>query len=178
METITTTEKSRKGYILLFVVIIIAVSFVILYTFTAKNFSVPTVQNGDNVSVFYSLKYTNGTLIQSNFNKTPFSFIAGSNGVISGFNSAVAGMKIGQSKTVTIPPSEAYGNVSSSLIITVPRSDFGNSSISDGQPVGSSSGQTGAIVPFNSTNVTVNFNSPLAGETLVFHIKVVGIKKA
>ena len=98
METITTTEKSRKGYILLFVVIIIAVSFVILYTFTAKNFSVPTVQNGDNVSVFYSLKYTNGTLIQSNFNKTPFSFIAGSNGVISGFNSAVAGMKIGQSK--------------------------------------------------------------------------------
>lgn len=35
----------------------------------------------------------------------------------------------------------------------------------------------GLVTAVNATTVTVNFNSPLAGKTLIFKITVVGIQK-
>lgn len=155
--------------------LVVLFAFVYLFVFHSSINSAPVIKNGDNVSVFYTLTLANGTLIQSNFNSTPFSFIVGSGQVISGFNSAVLGMKAGQTKNVTLSPSEAYGNVNASLIITVPKSDFKNASLSDGERVSSSTGQTGVITRLNSTNVTVDFNPPLAGKTLHFYIKIIKI---
>jgi FKBP-type peptidyl-prolyl cis-trans isomerase 2 len=165
----------KKSYLITAVVIVIAVLVISVYLLSYKTSSALVVKSGDNVSVLYSLWLSNGTLVQSNFNSTPFSFIAGSSEVIQGFNDAVIGMKTGEIKNVTLPPSEAYGNVNNSLIITVPKSEFGNSSIAVGEQVSADNGATGVITALNSTNVTVNFNSPLAGKTLKFEIKVVKI---
>ena len=168
---------SRRNILVFIVLIVITLALVFYFTSGFKLNKVLTVKSGDNVTLFYSLSYTNGTLIQSDFNGKPFSFVVGSGSVIKGFNNGVIGMEIGQTKTFTVPPSEGYGNVTSSLIVTVPRKDFGNSSISDGEAVSSSSGQRGIIIAFNSTNVTINFNSPLAGKTLVFKVKIISINK-
>lgn len=160
----------------IFVLLVIAVVALVFYYIVTMPITKPLiVQNGDNVTLFYSLRYTNNTLIQSDFNSTPFSFVVGSGQVIAGFNAAVTGMVIGQTKTFTVQPGEGYGNINSSLIITVPISDFGNSSLSDGELVNSANGGRGIIISFNSTNVTVNFNNPLAGKTLVFIVKLVSI---
>lgn len=165
----------NKAYLLVIVavIVILIVSFYLL----SHSSTAVSVKSGDNVTVFYSLWLSNGTLIQTNFNSTPFSFIAGSSQVIKGFSNAVIGMKEGQVKNVTLSPAEAYGNVNDSLIITVPKSDFGNSSLYVGEQVSDANGATGVITVLNSTNVTVDFNSPLAGKTLIFEIKVVSIKK-
>ncbi|MCL4397112.1 peptidylprolyl isomerase [Candidatus Parvarchaeota archaeon] len=163
----------NKTYVIV-IIAVIAVLAASFYLLSHSNSAV-SVKSGDNVTVFYSLWLSNGTLLQSNFNSTPFSFIAGSSQVIKGFSNAVIGMKEGQTKNVTLSPSEAYGNVNDSLIITVPRSDFGNRSIAVGEQVSNGNGAAGVITALNSTNVTVNFNSPLAGETLIFKIKVVKI---
>jgi peptidylprolyl isomerase len=140
-----------------------------------------TVTNGSEVSVFYTGSFTNNTIFNTNVgNVTPFTFTEGSGQVITGFNNAVLGMRVNQSTTVTIPANEAYGPVNPAMIVSVPVNAFGNESIEVGQAVGENiNGQVarGTILAINATNVTVDFNSPFAGKTLVFTIKVVGITK-
>ncbi|MDE1811090.1 MAG: peptidylprolyl isomerase, partial [Candidatus Micrarchaeota archaeon] len=82
-----------------------------------------------------------------------------------------------QNKTITIPPAEAYGEVNQSLIVQVPRSQFGNVIIAVGTKVQSSQGQVGTIMAATNTTVTVDFNPELAGQTLIFNVKVVAIKR-
>ena len=145
----------------------------------------PVVAVGDNVSVYYTGTFTNGTVFNTNVNGQLFNFTVGSGQVIQGFDSAVVGMKAGQNKTVTIPANEAYGEVNPGLIENVSRSYFGNQTVQVGMTVTSTSNSTnagthtthGVVTAVNSTTVTVNFNSPLAGKTLVFTIHVVKISR-
>lgn len=66
-------------------------------------------KNGDTVKVDYTLKLADGTVYQTSVGSTPFEFTLGQNQVIAGFEKAVTGMKVGETKTVTIPAAEAYG---------------------------------------------------------------------
>ena len=65
--------------------------------------------NGDTVDVFYTGTFTNGTVFDSNVGGQPLQFTVGSGQVIPGFDQAVLGMKLKESKTVTIPANDAYG---------------------------------------------------------------------
>ncbi len=178
----------KFAYLVIILAIIVIIAVVGLYfiynhpTLTVQhNNSTVTVQNGDNVSVFYTGSFTNGTVFNSNVGQAPFSFIVGSNQTIVGFNNAVLGMSLNQNKTVTIPPNQAYGAINQSLIVRIPISDFQNQSIKIGSIVSTSSngqGKRGIVTFTNSTYAIVDFNSPLAGKTLVFNIRVVGIKKS
>ena len=78
---------------------------------------------GDTVSVHYTGKLTNGAvfdtsrkkvakelgIFEPNHNYQPLTFTIGKGQVIKGFEEAVIGMRVGETKTVTIPPSKAYG---------------------------------------------------------------------
>lgn len=75
---------------------------------------------GDTVSVYYSLSYPGGPIFETNVNDTPLSFILGSGAMIHGFDHAIIGMAPGETKTVILPPSDAYGEKNESLIQTVP----------------------------------------------------------
>jgi len=168
--------KSIISYKQLAIILVIIIAIVILsILFLIHSSSPEVVKVGDNVSVFYTLRLANGTIIQSNFNSSPFSFIVGSNQVITGFSNAVVGMKVGQVKNVTIPPNEAYGYENSSLIITLPISVLGNKTYKVGTVLYTTTGLRGVIDSINSTNLTINFNSPLAGQTLYFTIKLVSV---
>ncbi len=175
----TATKKSTTVKPVYIIAGIIAVVIIIgaAYALTSSS---PTVVAGDNVSVYYKGSFTNGTVFNNNFNSTPLTFIAGSNSLIPGFSNAVIGMKLNQTKTITLPVNEAYGPVNPSLFVSVPISVFGNqsNSLKVGGLVSSSTGSTGVIEAINATNVTVNFNPPLAGKALVFEIKVVKIRSA
>ncbi len=158
------------------IMIIIAAAIGVFFV-TTSNATPTVVANGDNVSVIYTGAFTNGTVFDSNVGKQPLTFIVGSGQLIKGFDSAVIGMKLNQTKNVTIPPAEGYGMVNESLIVPVPRSQFGNQTVHIGMGVTSQGGQRGTITAINATTVTVDFNSPLAGKTLVFEIKVVAISR-
>jgi FKBP-type peptidyl-prolyl cis-trans isomerase 2 len=66
----------------------------------------------NDASVLKSLSFT----LRTNSSYTPLSFTVGSSSLITGFNNAVIGMKIGEKKTVNLSPSEAYGNLVQSKI--------------------------------------------------------------
>ncbi len=161
---------------LVVIIVIIIAALYYLYLIPSQ-----TVQKGSIVSVFYTGSFTNGTVFNSNVGQQPFNFTAGTNETILGFDNAVLGMTLNQTKTVTIPANEAYGYENPNLIVSVPLSDFGNKTINVGSVVTeNANGQQveGLVTSLNSTYAVVNFNSPLAGKTLVFTIRVIGIKNS
>ena len=145
--------------------------------------SAQVVKSGDTVKVDYTGKLTDGTVFDSSVGKTPLEFTVGTGAVIEGFDAAVLGMKVGETKTVTIPPDKAYGERSADMIVTVNRSQLPQDIVPvvGGQlqvmAQGSSGGQTVVITEVTDTTITVDANPPLAGKTLVFEIKMVEIEK-
>ena len=92
-----------------------------------------TVKIGDNVSVDY-IGSANGHIFDTSVesvakennlsvhNRTykPISFTVGKGQFIKGFEEGIVGMKVGESKTLIIPPDQAYGPKNSQLIQTIP----------------------------------------------------------
>ena len=146
---------------------------------TSRLTSAQSVVAGDNISVYYTGAFTNGTVFDTNVGKAPINFTVGAGQLIPGFDQGVIGMKLNQTKTITIPENEAYGPVNPSLFVRVPPSQFSGHVPSVGSIVTrNANGQQvqGVVIAENATNVTVDFNSPLAGQTLIFTIRVVSIK--
>ena len=139
------------------------------------------VAAGSTVKVEYTGSFENGTIFDSSgIQGQPLEFKAGSGQMIKGFDHAVIGMKIGEEKTVTLGPEEAYGSHNPKLVATIPKEE-----LPEGKPVkpgmmilvGSQDGQQmpALITEVNENNFTIDLNHPLAGKALVFKIKVVDI---
>lgn len=75
--------------------------------------SLITVAN-DDAAYPKTLSFTK----RSNSSYTPLSFEVGAGRMIAGFDEAVVGMKVGESKTVTLTPDEAYGDMDPSKLVT------------------------------------------------------------
>jgi len=141
------------------------------------------VMKGDNVSMYYTLMYENGTVISTNMNQTPLAFTVGSADVIPGFSNAIVGMKINQKKTVIIPYDQAYGPYRNDLIRVVNRTGtIANMTFTVGQYYTIHSRTSNAISRIRIINVTQSKviwdeNSPLAGQNLTFMVQIVSVNK-
>lgn len=138
-------------------------------------------KTGESVSVYYTGRLDNGTVFDSNENGTPLTFTLGQGMVIPGFEKAVLGMGINESKTVFIPSGEAYGAYDPSLVQTVNRSLTNDMVPVVGQYVMLRRSSDGAsvqarIIGVTATTFTYDANSPLAGENLTFSIRLIGIR--
>lgn len=139
-----------------------------------------TAKTGDTVKVDYTGKLADGTVFDSSIGKAPIEFTIGSGQMIKGFDNAVLGMKVGQSKTVALPPEDAYGGHNDALVITVDKSQMGpgvNPTVGQQLTVTHPDGTISTVVvtAVTATSVTVDANNPLAGKTLTFDIKLVSI---
>ena len=73
-----------------------------------------TAQNGDTLVMNYTGRLTDGTVFDSNVDPKfghvqPFEFTLGAGQVIKGWDEGLVGMKVGEKKTLTIPPEKGYG---------------------------------------------------------------------
>ncbi len=141
---------------------------------------VQQAQTGDIVQVHYTGRFDDGTVFDSTEGSEPIEFTLGQGQIIPGFEQAVSGMKLGESRTVNIPVDQAYGPRNVELIQEVSREQLPE----DIQPeVGMQLQRildTGeimvvTIIEVNDTTITIDANPPLAGKNLVFDIKLVGI---
>jgi FKBP-type peptidyl-prolyl cis-trans isomerase 2 len=106
------------------------------------------------------------------------SFTVGAGQMIAGFDKGVVGMKVGETKTVTLPPKDAYGERSEANLVKVPREQIPSSgTLEKGMKLMSSNGQTFTVYAIDKNEVTLDANPELAGKTLVFDITVKSIKK-
>jgi peptidylprolyl isomerase len=133
---------------------------------------------GDTVSVNYTGRFENGDVFDSSEGREPLSFQIGKGSLISGFENAVIGMKAGESKTVTLSPAQAYGEIDPNKIVELDRNHFSNiPQLEVGMAITFSTGEKGIIEKFNDKNVTVNLNGEMAGKTLIFDINLLSINK-
>jgi FKBP-type peptidyl-prolyl cis-trans isomerase 2 len=136
---------------------------------------------GDSVSVFYTGMFTNGSVFDSNVNGTPITFTVGSRQVIPGFENALVGMKAGQTKTVHIPVDQAYGPYKPEYIHVINRTgSLATMELTEGAMLTYRNPATNTmsmvkILNVTPDTVTVDGNSPLAGEPLTFTIQLVSV---
>ena len=138
------------------------------------------VQKGDTVKIHYHGRLSDGTVFDSSNGRAPLEFTVGSGSVISGFDSGVQGMQIGDKKTIEIPFPEAYGPVDPSMILEFPKSQLPP----DLQPevgmelaMNDESGQQLPVVitEIKPDSIILNANHPLAGKDLIFDLELMDI---
>jgi peptidylprolyl isomerase len=135
-------------------------------------------KNGDFVQLHYTGSLEDGTIFDSSLDREPLEFQVGGGGIIQGFNDAVVGMEVESEKEVTLPPDQGYGDLRDDLKREFPNSMLGEHKIEVGQELRFSSPHgpvQGKVLDIQPDKFLVDFNHPLAGKTLLFKIKLVGI---
>ena len=136
------------------------------------------VENGFNVKVHYKGTFTDGTEFDNSRTRgKTLDFEVGTPNLIQGFNTAVLGLTEGESRTVTLAPDEAYGDINPDAFQNVPKVQFGSDFVFE---VGAAVMGQGPQGPFRATihevrdsDVILDFNHPLAGKNLTFEVEVV-----
>lgn len=146
-----------------------------------KTEKIITADVGHKVKVEYKGTFDNGDVFDSSDGREPLEFVIGSGQVIAGFNDAIMGMKIGDSKDISLEPKDAYGEKDERLIQEVPKEAFGDHAIKVGDQIGVRT-PTGQVMPvtiaaIKEDKVTVDLNHPMAGKRLNFNLKLVESKK-
>ena len=138
------------------------------------------VKDGDTVKVHYTGKLENGDVFDSSREQEPFEFTVGNKAVIPGFEKGVLGMEVGDTKTIEIPPEEAYGEKQEELVVEVKKSEFPEDiTPTVGQRLQIKQGDGNPIVvtitDLTEESITLDANHPLAGYTLFFDVEVIEI---
>jgi peptidylprolyl isomerase len=137
-------------------------------------------KKGDNVKIHYSGTLNDGSVFDSSSGREPLGFKLGSGQVIPGFDEAVLGMAVGESKKVNIPMDKAYGRRNEELVITVPIAQVPpeiKPELGLKLQMGGPNGEIimVEVVDVGEETITLDANPPLAGEDLNFEIELVAI---
>ena len=140
----------------------------------------PNAKQGDTVRVHYTGTLPDGSVFDSSSGRDPIEFTVGAGQVIPGFDQAIAGMAVGQEKSITIPAAEAYGPRREELVLQVDRGQFPpNIEPEVGQQFQLGEGDQMFVVTVKDVaddNVVLDANHPLAGEDLTFALELVEIR--
>ena len=137
-----------------------------------------TAKDGDRVRVHYTGKLEDGQVFDSSRGGEPLEFTVGAGEVIPGFDEAVRGMQVGETKTVEIRPEDAYGPRRDGLVATIERerAQFPvepQVGMNLALPLQDGSQLEVVVTEVTDEHVTIDGNHPLAGEKLIFDVELV-----
>ncbi len=140
------------------------------------------VSAGKQVSIEYTLKLEDKSVVDSNVGAEPLTFIQGSHNIIPGLENSLDGMKIGDSKQVTVKPEDGYGHIDKNAVLEIekeqiPQGELKIDSVLEGQ---NADGQIvhARVKEIKEKTVLLDLNHPLAGKILYFDIKVLDVQEA
>jgi FKBP-type peptidyl-prolyl cis-trans isomerase SlyD len=151
------------------------------------------MQISDNkyVTVTYDLNVGEGDereLMEQATAQQPLEFVFGVNSMLEAFENQLRGLSQGDTFSFRLTPEEAYGDYDDAKVIELPKNIFEVDGKMDDEmlfegnilPMMDSSGNqlTGSVVSVCDDVVTMDFNHPLAGETLHFEGVVAGVREA
>ncbi len=141
-----------------------------------------TVTDGQVVSMDYTLR-VDGQILDSSEGREPLQYLHGAGNIISGLESQLTGMAVGESRDVIVAAQDGYGEMNPQAFMDVARGDFPDDmpiqvglemelSDKNGQPL------YARVESVEGEKVRLNMNHPLAGKELHFNVKVVALRAA
>ncbi|RLB73898.1 MAG: peptidylprolyl isomerase [Deltaproteobacteria bacterium] len=135
---------------------------------------------GNKVKIHYTGTFDNGEVFDSSRETEPLEFEIGTGEVIPGFDAAVVGMKIGESKKVRLLEDEAYGPYNQEMVFEAQPGQFEEGLVpEEGQQFQTQlEDETPLLLTVKSVDgdkVVLDANHPMAGKTLNFDLEVVEI---
>jgi FKBP-type peptidyl-prolyl cis-trans isomerase SlpA len=147
-----------------------------------------TIEEGSLVSLHFSLALVSGETIDSNYEGPAASFRLGDGSMLPGFEDALIGLKPGSELAVTLAPAEAFGEKNPKNKQSFPIAKFQHLFEDDLVPT-----EVGSVVSFkdpggfelpgvvagiNKDTITIDFNHPLAGKSIVFKANILAVMPA
>lgn len=141
------------------------------------------IKDGVVVSLEYVLQLDDGETVDAS-DGDALVYLHGHGEIIPGLEKELAGLTIGDSKKVSVSPSEAYGEVDMEAFEIVPRSMFPDDlELFEGLELSLRDVETdepfeAAVAEILENEVMLDFNHPLAGETLHFEVTIMAVRLA
>lgn len=137
------------------------------------------VKKGDKVKLHFTGRLEEGGVIASTRDKDPVEVRAGAGQLLPGVDEALIGMQEGEEKELVLPPEKSFGRRREDLVITKKKRVLQRRNLKVGQRifVRVREGKTlpAEVVRVKKGKVVLDLNHPLAGEKIVFRVKVVSI---
>lgn len=139
------------------------------------------ISTGNKVSIEYTLSLEDKTVVDTNVGSPPLTYLHGSHQIVRGLEEGLEGLRVGDTKQVTVQAEEGYGAVNPDAFREVDKKQIPLESRKVGTKLrGSDTAGRSLevqVAEVRDKTVLLDFNHPLAGKTLYFEIKVLDITK-
>jgi FKBP-type peptidyl-prolyl cis-trans isomerase SlyD len=135
------------------------------------------------IGIEYSLKDANsGEQLDTNVGGKPLEFISGKGQIIPGLESRLIEMNLNEEADVLVEPADAYGELNEEAMQTLPKDQFAGIELAEGMTL-YGTGEQGETVQvtvksFTDEEVTIDYNHPMAGRTLMFSVAILSLRDA
>lgn len=147
-----------------------------------RSSSVHRIGEGMEVTLHFTLKLEDGTVVDSTRDKQPATFQVGDGNLPPGFEVRLTGLGDGDQGSYEIAPEHGFGQHNPQNVQLLKRDDFDNIELEVGTVMSFSdpggSELPGVIASVEGNQVEVDFNHPLAGRTLTFEVEVIRVRPA
>ncbi len=135
------------------------------------------------VTLNFSLKLEDGSVIDSNFDQPAVSFVIGDGSLLAGFENKLLGLEAGQSGSFLVLPEQSFGQPNPSNLQEFDRDSFAaDVELKPGLVMSfadaSQSELPGVVKTFSEDKVMIDFNHPLAGRNIVFDVAIAAVEPA
>ena len=139
------------------------------------------ISHGARVTMHFSLNLESGEIVDSTFEKAPATFTMGDGRLPSGIEQFLLGLTRGEQARFQILPEHAFGQYNQQNVHVMYKEQFDkNLSLEIGTVVYFSDKKTGElpgiIKGFSDDMVTVDFNHPLAGLSLLLDVDILDVR--
>ena len=154
--------------------------FLLLLVFVEIGDKMDVVKEGDKVQLICEIKLEDGTLCYKNEKEEPLELVIGTGFFFPTVDNELKNMKVGETKTFTLKPNEAFGQHQKKLVVDVPNNSIRMDKtpqigykVKYNTPEGKE--LLGTVVAINENSLKVDFNHPLAGKKLLFTVTIFSI---
>jgi FKBP-type peptidyl-prolyl cis-trans isomerase SlyD len=141
------------------------------------------VADGTVVTMHYTLKDSEGTVLDTSSGAEPLAYLHGADNIVPGLERELAGKSVGEKVNAVVPPELGYGERHSDGVQKISRDAFPeDAQLAAGMQV-VAQGPNGQAFPLwivaaDDEHVTVDANHPLAGTTLHFEVEITALRAA
>lgn len=135
------------------------------------------------IGIEYTLKDANtGEQLDTNVGQAPLEFIAGKGQIIPGLESKLVDMEANETADVMVEPKDGYGEYNEEAVQLLPKEQFAGIELTEGMSLYGTgeNGETVQVVvkSFTEDEVTIDYNHPMAGRTLMFSVVITSARAA